>query len=100
MNGQMKIESLHKRLERLRTEKGLTAKKVAQLIEVPESTYREWEYGRTIQGQPYVQLSKIFEISLLELFTGTSPQRADLIEQLSAIERQVRAVRGELRSLS
>lgn len=39
-------EQIHSRLERLRREKKMTAKTMSRLIGVPESTYREWEYGR------------------------------------------------------
>jgi DNA-binding transcriptional regulator YiaG len=42
-------EPLNQRLERLRREKGLTAKAMAKLIGVAESTYREWEYGRGLK---------------------------------------------------
>lgn len=42
-------EPLNKRLERLRRAQGLTAKAMAQLVGLPESTYREWEYGHGLK---------------------------------------------------
>lgn len=43
------------RLKRLRSQAGLTAEQVAKKLKFATSTYREWEYGRAIQGEPYIE---------------------------------------------
>ena len=35
---------------------------------VPETTYREWEYGRQIRGEPYRKIAEAFNISVGMLF--------------------------------
>lgn len=66
------MEAFHQRLRRLREAKGLSSKEVARRIGKPETTYREWEYGRAIQGEkPYVALSKVYGISVYELLGGS-----------------------------
>jgi transcriptional regulator with XRE-family HTH domain len=52
LNGAKHQESLGKRLKRLRTEKNLSVKDVAEALEVPVTTYREWENERKIVGEP------------------------------------------------
>lgn len=85
-------ESIHHRLARLRLENGLTAKSVAEAIGVPVTTYREWEYGRAIRGEPYQKLAQLFNVSLCELLTGehNSPH---------SIETEIRKVIAELQAL-
>jgi transcriptional regulator with XRE-family HTH domain len=46
----------------------LSVKDVASKLGVAESTYRDWENGRKIQGEPYLELSKILNLPLGELF--------------------------------
>ncbi len=61
-------EPIAKRLKKLREARHLTIKEAATLIGVPQTTYREWEYGRAIRGEPYIRIAKAFNISLDELF--------------------------------
>lgn len=62
----------NKRLKRLREEQGLSPKVMAEKLEVSVSTYRDWEYGRKITGEPYVKISEVLNIGLSELF-GKKP---------------------------
>jgi transcriptional regulator with XRE-family HTH domain len=95
------LEKLSNRLKRLREKKGLSVKDVAKAIGVPVSTYREWEYGRTIRGEPYVNLSILFEVSLYELMTGVPSSNAfhmeSSFEKLNQIENLVREIRIDLK---
>lgn len=50
-------------------------REASKLIGVPESTYRDWEYGREIRGEPYLQIAKAFGITLDELFGVHSKDR-------------------------
>jgi transcriptional regulator with XRE-family HTH domain len=56
------------RLNHFRKQRSLTVAEVARRIQVSESTYRDWENGRAIKGEPYIKLAGVFEISLNDLF--------------------------------
>ena len=64
------MEKLGDRLKRLRSENGLSVKQVADFLAIAPSTYREWENGRQIRGEPYGQLAKVFKVEVGELITG------------------------------
>lgn len=64
------MELLNERIRRLRTVKNLTVLNVSQKLGVSKSTYRDWEQGRKISGEPYILLAEIFEIDVYELLTG------------------------------
>lgn len=92
-------EPLNKRLERLRRERGLTAKAMAKLIEVPESTYREWEYGRGLKLPPFQLISQVLAISVTELVTGAQPDWQKHLEDLATTEKHLHEMRIKLSSL-
>ena len=92
-------EKLNERLERIRKEKKMTAKQVARAIEVPESTYREWEYGRGLKLPPLQKLSQVFAISVTELVTGDKPNLQNYINELEDVERRLMSIRLNLASL-
>lgn len=78
--------SLGARLQNLRNQQNLTATEVAQAVGVSVSTYREWENGRAIRGEPYVELAKIFQVSLLELLTGRTVEFSQIFNEFSGLE--------------
>ncbi len=82
-------EALNKRLERLRKVKGLNAKEMARSIGVPESTYREWEYGRGLKLIPFEKISQVLAISVTELITGQQPQWQNHLDELKALEKKI-----------
>ena len=86
----MTNESLPNRLKRLRVGKGLSIRDVALSLDVSPSTYRAWEYGVQIKGEPYVALAKIYHVGLSELLTGEPSQ---LESQLRLIEGAVKSIR-------
>ena len=61
------MELFNKRLARLRKARGLSRKDVASKLGLPATTYRDWEYGVSITGEPYLQLAKILSVSVSEL---------------------------------
>jgi len=69
-------------------------REAARLVGVPESTYREWEYGRQIRGEPYVRIAKAFSVSLDELF-GHETTTTSLAEDLERLEAFVRAIKAK-----
>jgi len=90
------METLHARLTRLRKEQGLTMKALALKIGVPESTYRDWEYGGSIQGQPYVKLSEVLDVGLYELLTGKKPDKKRALAVIKSLETDLFALKQEL----
>jgi len=73
---------ISERLRELRKKKKLSLASVALAIDVPVSTYRDWEYGKAIRGEPYERLAELFEISLAELLSVKPPRRSDLASHL------------------
>ncbi|MES2768109.1 MAG: helix-turn-helix transcriptional regulator [Bdellovibrionota bacterium] len=92
------MESFASRLKRLRVEKGLSAKDIAQKIGVSVSTYREWEYGRQIKGEPYVRIATALEVTLYKLLTGKDSDPIQLHSNLEKIEENIKELRKNLQS--
>ena len=92
------MENLSDRLRRLRNENDLTVKEVAEVLGIPVTTYREWENGRKIVGEPYIGLSKVFGISVYELITGEKNSKVDLIASLNLIDLELAKIRQHLLS--
>jgi transcriptional regulator with XRE-family HTH domain len=88
------MEAIAKRLKRLRLNKGLSLKQVAEELQISPSTYRDWEYGKAIQGEPYVALAEVMGVSLMELMTGKINQHQDLLEGLQRLEENVKSMRN------
>ena len=63
------MESFKNRLKRIRWDKQLSQKQVAEMLGIPVSTYANWEQGRT---QPSVEdirnIISLFDIDANELF--------------------------------
>ena len=60
--------SFSRSLKQFRESANLSQREVARRIGVNESTYRQWEYGTTISGEPYPKIAEAFGITLDELF--------------------------------
>jgi len=92
-------ESFANRLRTLRKSRRLTMKEVATKLGVPSTTYREWEYGRSIQGaEPYLKLAEVLAVSLRELLGGAKSDSRKIWRDLEAAERHLAEVRKELSS--
>ncbi len=92
-------EPFHLRLQRLRMLRKLTAKSLARALEIPESTYREWEYGKG-RLLPLEKISQVLAISVTELVTGTPPEMQSHLEELEKIEQMLRQLRLKIGSLN
>ena len=92
------MESFGKRLKRIREEKGISVKDMAKKVGASISTYREWEYGRQIKGEPYVRIANALEVTLYKLLTGQDSASAELQQNLLHIENQVKDLRRNLES--
>lgn len=89
----------HERLRSLRKSRGLTMREMARRVGVPETTYREWEVGRAIQGEPYVKMSEALGVSLSELLTGERPDRAKLLAEIELMEEGLKQLKNKLNAL-
>lgn len=92
-------EKLNERLIRLRKQRGLTARDMAYAIEVPESTYREWEYGRGMKLPPCQKISQVLGVSVSELITGETPELQWILDELLKMEKNAHELRINLSSL-
>jgi len=86
-------------LRKLRIENGLTIREVAFAIQVPISTYRDWEYGKAIQGEPYVKLAKVFNVSLEKLMLGEDKVNPEVLKHLLLAKESIEAAIRDARAL-
>lgn len=93
-------ETLGERLKRLRLHKNLSVKDVAAAIGVPVTTYREWENGRKIVGEPYKELSQILGVGLYELITGEKWDSQSVVGSVVNIEAELRKIKDYLLSVN
>ena len=75
-----------KKLKILREDSGLSIKKIAQSLNISPSTYREWEYGRKIQGEPYLAICQLYQISLNELFSNQNTDYLEFLELVNQVK--------------
>tara|TARA_B110000908_G_C10095609_1_gene376145 strand:- start:303 stop:590 length:288 start_codon:yes stop_codon:yes gene_type:complete len=75
-----------KKLHELRKKNNLSISECAKKIGVSPSTYRDWEYGRAISGEPYIKIATLFSISLSELF---GLNKRDTVEAIDLIEHRI-----------
>ena len=90
------MESFSQRLRRLRSEKELSARQMAEKSGIPISTYREWEYGKQIKGEPYEKIAAALDVTLYELLTGRRPNQLEAFRKLEEIESACRSIRNTL----
>jgi transcriptional regulator with XRE-family HTH domain len=90
------MEHFHQRLKKFREARGMTMKAFAQALEVPVSTYRGWEYGGAIQGQPYIKMARILEVGLYELLSGEKIEDQKILVLLERAEKLHQEIKREL----
>ena len=74
--------SIGSRLKELREKKGVTIKQVAADLGVSPSTYRDWELGTKISGEPYAAMATVLGTSLSYLLTGEHIQQSGILEDV------------------
>ncbi|MBK8202439.1 MAG: helix-turn-helix transcriptional regulator [Bdellovibrionales bacterium] len=70
-------------------------REAARRIGVPESTYREWEYGRKIRGEPYLQIAKTFGVSIEELLGQPERQLTTIEDRLNRAIEDLKFLQSE-----
>jgi transcriptional regulator with XRE-family HTH domain len=76
---------IKKKLFRFGTKHGLSVRDVADELGIPVSTYRDWEYGKLIRGEPYVKIAELFEVSLDELLRDQPLGKSKFLTALEGI---------------
>jgi transcriptional regulator with XRE-family HTH domain len=84
---------ISKRIYKLRLERRLTIKATAQLLGVPASTYRDWEYGRKIPAECLPGLAETFGVSVGELLDPSSAHPNELLKVTSLLEEALSMIR-------
>ena len=88
------------RLKYFRTKKKLSVAQCAQMIGVSVSTYRDWENGRSISGEPYYKIANVFGVSLSELFgAGTTELSTELLSIMFIVEEVSKSIKNLRNSL-
>jgi transcriptional regulator with XRE-family HTH domain len=93
------MESFNQRLKRIREEKNLSASEMARLINVAQTTYRQWEYGRGMKFPPFLKISQVLAISVTELITGEKLIPHEIAQELRLIEEKLRELRLKLEAM-
>ena len=84
------------RLKKLRSESGYPVKQVAAKLNVPVTTYREWEKGRQIKGEPYARIAELFNVTLGEILTGQKSNVSDVIAELDRVQSSLDEIKKRL----
>lgn len=92
------METLSTRLKKLRKGKGLTISELSQKTGISPSTYKEWEAGRQIRGEPYHKLALALEVSIHELITGQKPAVNEVFVMLDQVESLIQRIKTDLYS--
>lgn len=92
------MEKFYQRLRRLRVERNKSVKDMASELNISMSTYRDWEYGRSIKGEPYEKISILLEVSLEELLTGRKSMPEEVKKRIFECEMAIKHLKKELRS--
>ncbi|MBX2994119.1 MAG: helix-turn-helix transcriptional regulator [Bdellovibrionaceae bacterium] len=89
------MEGFGRKLKKLRLERRISMREAARRIGVPETTYREWEYGRKILGEPYQKIATAFGVSL-ERLLGESQEEVSIENRIHRIISDLTMVHTEL----
>lgn len=92
------MKTLSQRLKYFRQQKNLTVTQIARKLEVAVSTYRDWENGRAILGEPYVKLADIFGISLHRLMTGQEGDMKVVFDEIDLVKNSLYRLERELQA--
>lgn len=93
MREHKKPNATSERLRLYRKKCGFSVAEVAKKLNVSASTYRDWEYGRQIKGEPYMKLAEIYGVSLMELLAGRNTDKDQIFKDLDEIESLCRKIR-------
>ncbi len=93
------MESIGKRMKKLRLQREISIEDMARSVGCAPSTFRDWENGRAIQGEPYLKIATTLEVSLKELLTGEHSSAKKALLELTDIRNSLLKLEHELLSL-
>lgn len=85
--------SISEKMKERRVQLNLKVKDVAYQIGVAESTYRDWENGRKIQGEPYQLIADALEMNILELMEIQTSSFRLLMQEVENLEKHIKNIR-------
>lgn len=92
--------NISERLKNLRKKQKLSVVECANFIGVSQSTYRDWENGRSISGEPYIKIANLFGVSLSELFGLKELELSAELKELNLVLEQasnhIKSIRSRL----
>lgn len=89
------MEGFGRKIRKLRLERRISMREAARRIGVAETTYREWEYGRKIRGEPYRRIALTFGVSL-EWLLSDSDGEMPIEDRIQRVIGDLTAVHAEL----
>lgn len=93
------MSAIGQRMKAIRLNAGLSVTEVAQTAEIPVTTYREWENGRQIKGEPYAKIAEALNVTLYELLIGEKPNSSEILRKIAEIEEICLHMKKTLASL-
>lgn len=87
------------KLRLARNNKRMSVKDIASQLKIAESTYRDWENGRKIQGEPYLEICRVLEVSLADLMGVESNWVKQLILDIETLDNQVKLIKKNVLSM-
>jgi transcriptional regulator with XRE-family HTH domain len=81
------------KIRQLRLDRKMTLKEMAKYLDVPVSTYRDWEYGRRMPAEAILKLSEVFGVPMM-VFTKRELPGAALQRAAYLMEEALRIVRN------
>lgn len=85
---------LAQKIRQLRLERKMTLKETAKYLEVPVSTYRDWEYGRKMPADAILKLAEAFDVPMTIFTQREMGPGADLQRAIDLMEEALRIVRN------
>lgn len=85
---------LAQKIRQLRLERKMTLKEAAKYLEVPVSTYRDWEYGRRMPADAILKLAEAFDVPMTVFTKREASPGDDLRKAIDLMEEALRIVRN------
>jgi transcriptional regulator with XRE-family HTH domain len=85
-----------RRLRVMRLDRGLSIETVAIQIGVAPSTYREWENGRAVSGNPYAKISQALGVGVYQILGIQDESKYQLLACVIELEKSIQNLKRHL----
>lgn len=89
-------KQLGARLKNFRLRAGFSAEEVSRKVGVASTTYREWENGRAISGEPYEKLARVLGVTVYQLLGIQEINLHEIANELEKIEKLIQNLKSRL----